>query len=296
MRRVAVVEFNVPPRDWFVAEFAKHGLVDGRTLELVMVPAKPEADYVGSFRRAVELRPDVIYLHFGGRELRTQLLPLSRETPLVVVGADVAGEDSIEGMNRRGDNVTGAVYSYVELVTIRLELMKQLRPGAKRFTVIFPSRPGELPPWAAEARRREDEQWHAIGRKLGIEFVPVKVERYNDPDEAIPKLRGARIDLVEYAWGAEPALWDALARNGIAASAVGRYRAEKGALLAGWTAGFHTAAVRLAARILNGVKASSLPVERAREFGLAINMRTARTLGIEIPQSLLLRADAVFDK
>jgi len=212
------------------------------------------------------------------------------------VGPDGRGEDSLETLNRRGENVTGAMYSYGELVRKRFELMKQLRPQAKRFTILFPGKPPEPGSPEENARRRGEEEVQVFARNLGMEFVPMWLERYDDANEAIRKLREARIDLVEYAWADDPRLWDQLARAAIAGSAVGRVRAEKGALLAGWTVGYERAAVRLAARILNGTPVASLPVERALEFGLAINLRTARTLGIVVPPAVLLRADAVFGR
>jgi putative ABC transport system substrate-binding protein len=59
--------------------------------------------------------------------------------------------------------------------------------------------------------------------------------------------------------------------------------------------GFVESAIRLAAKVVRGERATAIPVERSMQFGLAINLRTARKLGIAVPPSLLLRAEEVFE-
>ena len=104
-----------------------------------------------------------------------------------------------------------------------------------------------------------------------------------------------RWDAVEARLGYDRATWDRLAASGIAACGIGPGAARNGALLSGWSVGFNETAIRLAAKVLQGHRASSVPVERVREYGLAINLSTARKLGLEVPPAVRLLANEVFE-
>jgi putative ABC transport system substrate-binding protein len=246
---------------------------------------------MAAVRQAVALRADVI---MAQTDEPTYLLPVTRDIPLVLWGVDSGRQDSIEMLNRRGENVTGALYSYIHLVLKRFELLKELRPGARRAAQVVPESLSPPTEQSERSKRRTMEAFAEGARKLGLEFTQVVLPSNVSGEEAVRRLRHARVDLAEVFWGFESNLWGALATGGIAASGI-QWAAKDGALLSGWTVGFVESAVRLAAKVVRGERASRIPVERAMRFGLAINLRTARTLGITVPPSLLLRADRVFE-
>ena len=285
-----------PTKASYAKAFAKHGLVDGRDIEIVILRSRSWAtleEVLAPVRQAVALRAGVILTFMGGAAMKVNLLAISRDIPLVVWGPDDGSGDTIEMLNRRGENVTGAMVPYIELLTKRFELMKELRPNAKRAAVVTkfvrPADGGE------DETRRIVDMYTARARKLGMEFALIELREEASADDVIRALRNARIDIAEFLCCKSPPLWERLAKGEIAASVVGPEGVRDGALLGGWSVGYVEAAIRLAARVLRGERAAAIPVERPMEYGLAINLRTARTLGITVPASVLVRAQEVFE-
>lgn len=284
-----------PTRRWYAGEFAKHGLSDGRDIEITILRAPTQGieELVGPVREAVSLRADVIIVHGGGKEAREHFLPVARHVPLVMFGPDDGTGDTIEALNREGRNITGVMYSYFELVVKRFELMKQLRPKARRAAIVDgQARSTEL---LERVKRLHVARLTTDIGRLGMEFVPIEVHPDSAADAIADALREARVDFAELLCCHSPALWGRLTGMGIATSVVGPVAVKEGALLGGWSVGYVASAVRLAARVLKGAKAKDIPVERPMEFGLAINLRTAKALGLEVPPSMVLRADQVFE-
>jgi putative ABC transport system substrate-binding protein len=303
-KRVVVLVLGAQPSDsldddrrWFAKEFGKHGLHEGKDIEVTCIPmvffgGKLEE----AMRKAVALRADIILGHTNGYMVRSVQLPIARGIPLVVWGADELGEDSIEALNRRGENVTGALHSFMELAEMRFAMMKQLKPSARRCGLVLGRSPAELADKSrAEMDRKYDSMWVATMREHGMEFISIQLPADSGPEEVVGALRASHVDVAEIQCCGSPALWAALAKNGTLASSGGPRSVEEGALLGGWAVGYVGAAVRLAARVLRGDRAAEIPVERSMKYGFAINLRTARTLGLTVPPSMVLRADRVFE-
>lgn len=281
----------------FGKEFGTHGLHDGKDIEITCIPTVFFSGKLEeSMRKAVALRPDVILGHTNGYMVRRIQLPIARGIPLVVWGGDEPGEDSIEELNRRGENVTGALYSFMELAEMRFAMMKQLKPSARRCALVLGRTPAELADRSKEEMdRKYDSMWVARMRAHGMDFTSIQLPADSGPEMVVGALRASRADVAEIECCGSRALWAALAKNGILASAGGSGPVEEGALLGGWEVGVLGTAVRLAARVLRGARAADIPVERPMKYGLAINLRTARTLGLTVPHSMVLRADRVID-
>lgn len=293
-----------PTKAWYAAEFAKHGLVDGRDIEIEIIRADEEAlrrneaeGVRAMIRRAVSAKAGVILIHASGPAIRDYVLPVAGDAPVVAFGVDDGSEDSIEALNRGGKNVTGAMYSFIELVAKRFEIMKELRPAARRAALVFPSLGAALTERQQAVKRWQQGRIAAAVKGLGIEVTFIDVPLRASPEDVVRTLREARIDLAEIGsfltTGRE--LWTMIAKDGIAASGVGPGRAKAGALVSGWSEGYVEAAVRQAARVLRGERAATIPVERPSTFGLAVNLGTARTLGITVPPSILVRASEIFE-
>lgn len=283
----------------YAKEFARHNLVDGVDIEIVVFRGRSVGHeaYIEAFRQAVALPADVIVGHMDGASARKFVLPLANNIPLVLFGNDDGSEDSIEMLNRRGKNVTGAMYSFEEMMLKRFQLMKEMRPGARRAAHVGPQ-PLDEPKdkdWVEKAKRRAEDRYKTAARNLGLEFTFIELPKDISPEALVRALRDARIDMAEISaiWSGRE-FWAPLAANGIAASGV-EDRARDGALLSGWSRGYIDSAVRLAARVVRGQRAADLPVERSMDFRFYVNLSTARTLGITVPQSILVRASEVFE-
>lgn len=198
-------------------------------------------------------------------------------------------------LNRRGENITGALYSFNEMVLKRLELMKEMRPSATRAAIVIPQGLHKQNKDIEELKRQSEAQTRAQTRKLGLDFTIIEVPKDVSPEALVRTLRDARIDIAEISgvWSGRE-FWATLAANGIAAVSI-MDRARDGALLSGWTRGYVESAVRLAAKVVRGQRAADLPVERSIDYRFYVNLSTARTLGITVPPAILMRANEVFE-
>jgi len=232
--------------------------------------------------------------HMEGSFAKELILPrLGKDIPLVAWGNDSGfTEDSLEGLNRRGENVTGAMYSYTDLVSRRFALMKELMPKIRRVSIAV-RRTGSWTPAQLELDRLAGDAIASLVRPIGLEFVHVELPEAISLEDAIAEVRKARIDAVEARLEREA--FDRFTSLGIAPCGIGPGAARNGALLSGWSVGYVETAVRLAAKVLRGQRASSIPVERVREYGLAINLSTARKLGVEFPPAIRIQANEVFE-
>jgi putative ABC transport system substrate-binding protein len=191
-----------------------------------------------------------------------------------------------------GDNLTGMTFLSLELAGKRLELLKELSPRLSRVAILAnPQHPGE---------QRERQASQAAARSLGVTLQYLPVRTATDFDDAFGKI------VIERS-GAIDAFPDALVmlhRASIAGFAVKqriptisgwRDFAADGNLLT-YGPSLRDSFRRLGTyvdKILKGAKPADLPVEQPANFELVINLKTAKALGLTIPQSVLIRADEV---
>jgi putative ABC transport system substrate-binding protein len=211
--------------------------------------------------------------------------------PIVLVGvADVVEQGLVQGLAHPGGNVTGLTLPFADLVRKQLELLKEVVPWVSRVGVLWnPANPEhELPVKAVEA----------VAHGMGLQLQRVPVRSHDEYGVAFSSMsRGAVGALLVVAdpqlFGAELTLF--AAQRGMPTISLRREFVESGGLLAYGVSG--PAMSRRAAtyldKILKGVRPADLPVEEPTKFELVVNLKTAKALGLTIPQSVLLRADEV---
>jgi putative ABC transport system substrate-binding protein len=195
---------------------------------------------------------------------------------------------------RPGGNVTGLASLSAELIAKRLELLKELLPGISRVAVfLFPTNPGTRPTVKALG---------VAGKALHLEMQRIEIRSAADFEEAFRSAArgGAQAVVLQD----DPVTRSV--RTEIAALAL-RHRlpvstgipevAEAGALVAYGPdrVEMFRRAAGFADKILKGAHPADLPFEQAAKLDLVLNLRTARSLGVAIPQSFLLRADRIID-
>jgi putative ABC transport system substrate-binding protein len=282
-------------RDWHVSLFAEKGFVEGRNLSLDIVDLDlPEAEAERLAREIVAKLPDVILV---GDDRISLFRKLTTELPLVFYqySGDAVQDGIVRSYARPGGNVTGtALVQGFE--NKGWEILKELRPAAKRLGVIWQA-DDFAEPWAPAERKRQARE----AAKLALECIELPFHagvRFPVLERAI---RAARIDLLdassdtEEPWAVElmrfvernrlPTLW----------THVGRVR-EGGLLSANLSTGqAYSDAIEIAVSILHGAKPATIPVRTPTRFVTAINMRTARAMGLQVPPAVLVRATTVID-
>ena len=191
-----------------------------------------------------------------------------------------------------GGNITGVTTFSTELTAKRIELLKELVPGLSRVALLHNmGNPAAPPEW---------EETKTAARSLGLKAELLDVRNQGDLGRAFELAVRQHVDaLLIGADGLtqmhQQTIVDLVARNRLPASYPAREFVEAGGLIA-YAVNYPDLYFRFASfvdKIFKGAKPGELPVEQPTKFELVINLKTAKALGLTIPQSLLLRADEV---
>ena len=276
----------------FRIEMEKLGWSEGRNVhtEIRFAPAGAQAQALA--RELVALKPDVILAHSAG-----VVLALQRETraiPIVFVNiSDPIGVGLIATLARPGGNFTGVLHYEVGIVGKWLAMLKEIAPGLARAALL-----GDPKNLFSYFRRAGE----VAAQPLGIELVPAPVENAADIEHAIKSFAGVPngglvLPPDSTTLTNRDLILSLAARHRLPAVYPFRFFAVAGGLMSygidqvdQWRR-----AAGYVDRILRGEKPGDLPVQAPTKFELVINLKTAKALGLTIPQSLLLRADQVIE-
>jgi putative ABC transport system substrate-binding protein len=239
----------------------------------------------------VQLKVDVIFTSSTPGALAAK--GATTTIPVVFVGVDdPIGAGVVATLARPGSNITGMTHIAVELTGKTLGLLKDAVPAVSRVAILGSS---TNPTTALKLRGLE-----GTARSLGVRLQMVDLRGREDLDVAFAKITRERADGLV-------ALLDTLAlrkeivgfsvKNHVPAIGEAREFVDAGGLMSYGTnmpEMYHRAAGYVG-RILKGAKPADLPVEQPTKFELVINMKTAKALGLTLPQTLLLRADQVIE-
>jgi len=222
----------------------------------------------------------------------------TKTIPIVfAVASDPITSTLVTSLSRPGGNVTGLSIVSADLVGKRLELLTQAVPGVSR--VAFLWQPGGL-----GERTEKDMLMKAEGaaRALGVRPLFVEVRGPVDLDKAFSDMTKARADALtvlpsNMLINERKRLVDLAAKHRLPAVYPWVEAVDAGGLMSYGpnTADLYRRAATYVDKILKGSKPGDLPVEQPTTFELVINLKPAKSLGLAIPQSLLLRADKVIE-
>jgi putative ABC transport system substrate-binding protein len=241
----------------------------------------------------VALAPDVI-LSASGSALPF-LLEATRSIPIVFAQtADPVGSGFVASLAKPGGNATGFTQIDFGVTGKWLELLKQIAPNITRAAVIRDARdPAGLGQWGAI---------HAVAPSLGVEVSPINAHDANEMQRAITAFaRSPNGGLVVTASAPTAVHRETItalaARHRLPAVYPFRYHITVGGLISYGPDPIdqYRRAAGYVDRILKGEKPADLPVQAPTKYELVINLKTAKALGLEVPQSLLARADEVIE-
>jgi len=271
------------------------GYVEGRNVVIEYRDAEGKVERLPALAaELVALKVDVILV--PGTLPALAAKQATRTLPIVFANVgDAVTSGLVESLARPGGNVTGLSILAPELVGKGLELLKQAVPGVSRVAVLWT--PGGVPERTGKDMLKEAE---VAGRALGVRVQFVEARGPADIDRAFSDITRARAGALTVLGSAmffneRRRLVDLAAKNRLPAVYPWREFVDAGGLMSYGPnfADLYRRAATYVDRILKGAKPGDLPVEQPTKFELVINLKTAKALGLTIPQSLLQRADEV---
>jgi putative ABC transport system substrate-binding protein len=241
----------------------------------------------------VALEPDVI-LTVGGT-LTGPLQQATRRVPIVFVQVtDPVGGRFVTSLARPGGNATGFTLFEYGTSAKWLELLKEIAPWVSRVAVPRdPTSPTGIGQFGA---------LQAVAGKLGVELSPLGVDATNELERTMAEFArqpngGLILTTSQWAIVHRELIITLASRHRLPAAYPGRHFAASGGLISYGpdTIDQFRRAARYVDRILKGDNPAELPVQNPTKYNLVINLKTARTLGLEVPPGLLARADEVIE-
>ena len=278
----------------FLQVLQQLGWSDGHTVRIDTRSAGGNDDTTRQYAaELVALAPDVI-LSIGGAAV-AQLLKVTRSVPIVFVNlVDPVGSGFVDSLSRPGGNATGFMSFEYSLSGKWLELLKQIAPGVTRAAVL------RDPDIVAGIGQFAIIQ--SVAPSVGVEVSPIGARDATGVERAITAFaRSSNGGLIVTASAPAVVHRDLVialaARHKLPAVYFRRYFVTSGGL-ASYGPDVPDQFRRAAAyvdRILKGEKPADLPVQAPPKYELVINLKTAKTLGLTVPPSVLARADEVIE-
>lgn len=295
--RVGLLGPDEEPRFSQIADGLKQGLLEqgyaSARIEIVEMRV-PRADDGPALTTLENLAGQRLAVLFAiGSNLARRARHQSASLPIVfITPGDPVAAGVVQSLARPGSNMTALTFEYPELSAKRLELLRDLAPGLRRVLVLYDPRDSS-PRQGAQAAR-------AAADILGLTLVEVQVRDRKDIDEGLKKL-----DDVDAVLGIPGGVTTGHYEAMIAAANARRRPtilfahspSTQDALLSYGASDTEVArqAARAVVKVLEGINAGDLPVERPAKLTLVVNLRTARALGLAIPPSVMLRADRIIE-
>ncbi len=298
--RIGFLSLNLAPNPHLHEAFRQGlrdlGYIQGRNIVIEYRDAEGKLERLPTLAaELVALKVDVIVTG-GGTPPALAAKQATKTIPIVFASApDPVTDGLVTSLARPGGNVTGSSNLNPELVGKCLEQLKQAVPGVSRVAVLW--QPGVM------GERTEKDMLKAAevaARALGVRLQVVEARGPADVDRAFSDMTGARAGALTVLPSAmffseRRRLLDLSAKNRLPAVYPQREFVDAGGLMAYGPslADLFRRAATYVDKILKGAKPADLPVEQPTKFELIINLKTAKSLGLTIPSSLLQRADEV---
>jgi putative tryptophan/tyrosine transport system substrate-binding protein len=298
MHRIGFLSGGFPgPSHWTTTlrtDLRELGYVEGKNIAIESRFAENKPDRLPPMvDELVRLKVDVIVA--GGTNDARAARNTTKTIPIVMagIGIDPVEAGLVESLARPGGNVTGITNLSTELGGKRLELLKEAAPKVARVAVLYdPAAPGSL--------RELKETLPVAAGALGLTVRSWEVRDADGFDRVFSALRKERQDGLYVAGGPLMSVNGKriadFALKGRLPSVYGNKEyVDAGGLMyyGADLADIYRRVAYYVDKILKGAKPTDLPVEQPKKFELVINLRTAKQIGLTIPQSMLFRADKV---
>jgi ABC-type uncharacterized transport system substrate-binding protein len=273
----------------------ERGYIEGQNISIEYRYTEGKVDRAPQLAaELVRLKVDIIVV-IGGTIYVRPAMNATKTIPIVMTGGgrDPVDAGVIESLARPGGNVTGITNLSRELGGKRLELLKEAVPKVARVAVLYdPAIPGTT--------REVKEDLPVAARALGLTLQPWEVRAADGFEKVFAALNKERPDGLYVPGGGSVNIANKLITDFALKSRLPSMYATRAAVDAGGLMSYgadlldsYRRVAYFVDRILKGAKPADLPVEQPTKFELVINLKTAKQIGLTIPQSMLYRADKV---
>lgn len=274
----------------FQAEMERVGYAVGRNLRIEFRSgASTDGSLPPLAQELAALKPDVIVASLTPAVLAAQ--KATREIPIVMSGAgDPVATGLVASLAHPGGNTTGLTGVAAQLAAKNVELLRELLPNARRLSVLGNTKDTFTEPFLSQVELAAKQQRFDCSR--------IMIDSEHQLDAAFGSMRGNGTDavVVQPTLSIRKATSLALDARLPSASPIVNFVRDGGLIS---YSGRISEQFRLIAqyvdKILKGAKPADLPVQIPTQFDLRLNVRTAKAIGVEIPPSVLLRADEVIE-
>jgi putative ABC transport system substrate-binding protein len=292
------------PEQWANTTYAKRltelGRIDGKNVIVVQARGEGREDRLPALAEELaRKRVDVILAH--GPEAAVAAARATKSVPIVFWGVGSAVElGLVPSFARPGGNVTGVAWNAAGEVQVAkpLELLRQIAPSAKRLASIWNPSAG----FTVGGAEYVYPEFESAVKSLGFEVRVYEARRDEDLEAIFVSILASRAQAVvaptmPLTGRNHRRIVDFANHNRLPSAFDARFFVEAGGLVSYGPdiPESQRRAIDYVDRILRGTRPADLPVELPSRFEVAVNLKTARALGLTVPQSVLLRADRLIE-
>jgi putative tryptophan/tyrosine transport system substrate-binding protein len=282
-------------REGFRRGLREAGYVQGYNVEIEYRFAENSPDRLQALAADLVSRKVAVIAATGGSNSISAAKAATTEIPIVFThGGDPVQEGLVASLNRPGGNITGATFFGAVLGGKALGLLHELLPNAAAIALMLNPKNPESARSFSDAR----EAAHRLGRQLLV----LNASNPSEIDDAFARMRQARVGALLASGDPFFTVWRQQIVALAAQAAIPTMYANRDFVVAGGLMSYgndipdaYRRAALYVGRILKGEKPADLPVQQATKVELIINLRTAKALGLEVPPTLLARADEVIE-
>jgi putative ABC transport system substrate-binding protein len=278
----------------FRAALRELGYVEGQNLTIEYRTDEGSADRLPDLvADLLRLRVDAIVLR--GTQEAIAVKNATSAVPVVMAAvADPVGSGIVDTLARPGSNFTGLISFATELSAKRVEFLRELIPTAKLFSALQDA--------SNPVSAKEREEVEEAARTLGIELLNFDVRNAGDVSRAFDESKRRQVDAIYVEINSvtranRRLIIELAAQYKLPAIYGGREFVEDGGLIVYGVSypQLYTRAASFVDKIFKGAKPADLPVEQPAKLELVVNLKAAMAIGLQIPPSLLARADEVIE-
>ena len=282
------IPFNVR----FFGGLRRAGFIEGQNLTIDYRAFAPRLNLISQYAAELVIaQPDVLYAASEAAIHAVQ--QATKSIPIVGIAGDMVGEGWVESFTRPNGNTTGISIFAAELDSMRQDILIEALPGIRRMAALAETR------WLTEKKARALQE---AARAKNVELSIYRITRAEEIVATVDKAHASGVtalNVLESSMidGNTPLIIERVAALRLPTMYMWAYWAEKGGFIGYGPSSDHLAdlTARYAASLLRGTTPADLPVEQPTIFDLAINLNTAKAMGVTVPESLLARADKLIE-